>query len=146
MFSLCPPPGGYPSPRFFPRSLVPGPFKGVPQDGVLPVRSGQIRTPQPGQGRVPPSPRQNSRANTCYATGGMPLAFTQEDFLFLFGFPIFLFSLLVCMIYCELKICWKVRHIVLGYMNTTDTDFVCLSFSNVFLPPGVIMLKLERFF
>ena len=25
--------------------------------------------------------RQNSRANTCYAAGGMPLAFTQEDFL-----------------------------------------------------------------
>ena len=24
--SVCPLPGGYPSPRFFPRSLVPGPF------------------------------------------------------------------------------------------------------------------------
>ena len=26
-------PGGYPSPRFFPRSLVPGPFQGIPSPG-----------------------------------------------------------------------------------------------------------------
>ena len=37
--------GGYPSPRFFPRSLVPGPFLGVHQDGV-----------PPSQGWVPPQP------------------------------------------------------------------------------------------
>ena len=29
----------------------------------------------------PPTMRQNSRASTCYPAGGMPLAFTQEDFL-----------------------------------------------------------------
>ena len=30
---------------------------------------------------VPPVRRQSSRVNTCYAAGGMPLAFTQEEFL-----------------------------------------------------------------
>ena len=41
----------------------------------------------PGQvwmvGRYPPPTpiRQSSIASTCYPTGGMPLAFTQEDFL-----------------------------------------------------------------
>ena len=32
-------------------------------------------------GTPPPIRRQNSRVSTCYAAGGMPLAFTQEDFL-----------------------------------------------------------------
>ena len=60
--------------------------------GYPPARSGW-GTPPPGQVRtgVPPlarsgwstfpAPRQNSRASTCYAAGGMPLAFTQEDSL-----------------------------------------------------------------
>ena len=30
---------------------------------------------------VPPPMRQSSIASTCYAAGGVPLAFTQEDFL-----------------------------------------------------------------
>ena len=39
-----------------------------------------------GGGTTPPPPpppirRQSSRVSTCYAVGGMPLAFTQEDFL-----------------------------------------------------------------
>ena len=34
----------------------------------------------------PPPPRQTSTACTCYAAGGVPLAFTQEDFLVLFNF------------------------------------------------------------
>ena len=38
----------------------------------------------------PPSRRQSSIASTCYAAGGMPLAFTQEDFL--------VFS--ICFMYC----------------------------------------------
>ena len=29
----------------------------------------------------PPTIRQHSIASTCYPAGGMPLAFTQEDFL-----------------------------------------------------------------
>ena len=38
--------------------------------------------PPPSQDwRVPPPLRQNSRASTCYAAGGMPLAVTQEDYL-----------------------------------------------------------------
>ena len=32
-------------------------------------------------GIPPPSAPQNRRASTCYATGGTPLAVTQEDFL-----------------------------------------------------------------
>ena len=40
----------------------------------------------PHQGQVPGqdwggTPNWNSIACTCYAAGGMPLAFTQEDFL-----------------------------------------------------------------
>ena len=40
--------------------------------------------PQPGLDGVPPNQvwiRQSSIASTCYAAGGVPLAFTQEDFL-----------------------------------------------------------------
>ena len=44
----------------------------------LPHRPGQI----PGRGGG--TPYWNSIAGTCYAAGGMPLAFTQEDFLIFF--------------------------------------------------------------
>ena len=66
--------------------------------GSPPARSGWwggtqgTGTPRPGLdgGGIPGvSPtRQSSIANTCCAAGGMPLAFTQEDFLVLihFGF------------------------------------------------------------
>ena len=37
--------------------------------------------PCPGLDRVPPIRRQSSLASTCYVEGGMPLTFTQEDFL-----------------------------------------------------------------
>ena len=46
-----------------PRAGVPCPLAGgTPQQGILP-------------------PNRSSIACTCYAVGGMPLAFTQEDFL-----------------------------------------------------------------
>ena len=112
-------PGGgrVPSHRFFPRSLVPGPFWEVPQLQVLsqvlsggypspgwgggnmnrfspaPSRSGWgLGTPRPVQDAIPPvqvrmgyrrPPGQNSRASICYAACGMPLEFTQDDFLVL---------------------------------------------------------------
>ena len=75
MFSLCPPlrVGGYP----LPRSRWGGgtPFSG-PGGGYPPRRSG--RGTPPGKGYPPPG---SSIACTCYAAGGMPFAFTQEDFL-----------------------------------------------------------------
>ena len=100
-------PGGTPVPGSFPghwsqvtgpRSFlgVPHPDQGVPQswqDGVPPLARSRWGTPPtsqvrmgylcPGQdlGPPPPPPEQNNRASTCYATGGMPLAFTQEDCL-----------------------------------------------------------------
>ena len=49
---------------------VPPPWPGL--DGVPPTRDWM---------GTPPSTRQSSTASTCYAAGGMPLAFTQEDFL-----------------------------------------------------------------
>ena len=74
--------GGYP----FPRSRgTPPPGKGVPPawEGVPPPGKG---VPPAWEG-VPPDPRGipylNSIACTCYAAGGVPLAFTQEDFLFI---------------------------------------------------------------
>ena len=69
------------------------------QDTPPPTRSGWGPPPDLGQGTpprnwdgVPPGPgtgtrphqvwiRQSSTASTCYAAGGVPLAFTQEDFL-----------------------------------------------------------------
>ena len=41
--------------------------------------------PRPGldDRGTPPPIRQSSIASTCYAAGGVPLAFTQEDFLVL---------------------------------------------------------------
>ena len=48
MFSVWPPPGAYPSPMSFPRSLVPGPFWGwwVPQSQVLSKVSGPRAFPE----------------------------------------------------------------------------------------------------
>ena len=56
-------------------------------DGVPPVQDwmGYV---QDWMGYPTPRPvrRQSSIANTCYAAGGMPLAFTQEDFLVVWPF------------------------------------------------------------
>ena len=49
-------------------------------DGGTPPHQDLARVP-PGMGYPPPPTRQSSIASTCYAAGGMPLAFTQEDFL-----------------------------------------------------------------
>ena len=47
-----------------------------------PLASTGWGTPWPALDGVPPPPiRQSSIANTCYVAGGMPLAFTQENFL-----------------------------------------------------------------
>ena len=85
--------------RSLPRVRVPlSEVGGVPQAqvrGILGYKlPGQDRmdTPQPGQdgvsslartgwGTTPPLPGQNSRS-TCYAAGGMPLEFRQEDYCF----------------------------------------------------------------
>ena len=96
--------GVYPSHRFFNWSLVPDPFQGVPQSqgGYPSPRQGYPSPrlwstfspsqgyPKPGQDWVnpwpgqdwstPPPPRQNNRANTCYAAGSTPLAFMEEVF------------------------------------------------------------------
>ena len=69
-------PGGYPSPRFFPRSLVPGPFGGYPSPRFFPrsllggtpvIAMGYpiLGYPQPGQDGVPPS----SQVRMGYASG-----------------------------------------------------------------------------
>ena len=91
--------GGTPSPSYN-TSKGPMPFRrggtlGYPNPGmdpgVPPATSGW------GGGRVPqdrvhPSPQLgyspglDNRRSTCYAVGGMPLAFTQEDFLVSFDF------------------------------------------------------------
>ena len=80
--------------------LADGGYPGTPPallglDGVSPVLTWDGGTPHPGLDGVPPGPdlqdwmgypppparRQSSIASTSYAAGGMPLAFTQEDFL-----------------------------------------------------------------
>ena len=86
--------GGTPVPGSFPGPFwggYPSPGRGVPQSwpgGYLSTgyspgqdRTGVPLSPPPGQVRMGYPPGQNSRASTYYAAGGMPLAFTQEDFL-----------------------------------------------------------------
>ena len=60
----------------------------LPHPGQIPGRGGQGRVP-PHPGQIPGwgvggTPYWNSIACACYAAGGMPLAFTHEDFLVLF--------------------------------------------------------------
>ena len=57
--------GGYPT-------LLMG---GTPQSKI------EWGTPHPGLDGYPPIRRQIIKASICYAAGGLPLAFTQEDFL-----------------------------------------------------------------
>ena len=71
--------GGYPCNRLA-RSGWWGVPRGTP--GYPPTIMTGWGVPPPWLDGVPPPPiRQNSTASTCYAAGGMPLAFTQEDFL-----------------------------------------------------------------
>ena len=89
-----------------------GGYLGYPQTrsgwGIPPTRSGWGKPPGPGMGspanlgwdnppqtwdRVPPP---DLGWGTCYAAGGMPLAFTQEDFLVNISFQkVFFFSFLL---------------------------------------------------
>ena len=82
---------------------TPPPWDGVPPTnlgwGTPPPSRPGWGTPPPWDGVPPtlgwgtPSPtRQSSIASTCYAAGGMPLAFTQEDFLVFCFCSLFHFS------------------------------------------------------
>ena len=70
------------------RGLPPSGWWGVPTsglDGSIPHRDWmEYPTHQDWMGTPSPAPirRQSSRASTCYAAGGMPLAFKQENFSF----------------------------------------------------------------
>ena len=77
--------------------VTPGPGMGYPLDlgWGTPLDLGPSTPPDLGPGTpqtwdwVPPPPdqvwiRQSSTASTCYAAGGVPLAFTQGDFLVCF--------------------------------------------------------------
>ena len=68
--------GGYPIPGW---GGTPSQVRGTPS-----LFGGTWGTPEPGLNGVPPNQvliRQSSISSTCYATGSVPLAFTQEDFL-----------------------------------------------------------------
>ena len=80
---------GYPHPGI---GYTPGPGMGYPPDlgwgtprtwdGVPPApQTWDGVPPQTWDGLALPPTRQISIASTCYMAGGMPLAFTQEDFL-----------------------------------------------------------------
>ena len=92
--SVCPHFGGGGTPSQWGRGLPPSfptqggtPSQVRPEVGVPPskvkrgVPSGQDREgyPHPSSGRKG-TPNRNSTACTCYAVGGLTLAFTQEDF------------------------------------------------------------------
>ena len=95
--------GGYPSPRFFPRSLVLGTFwevpqscpgglcqswpRGVPQNMGTPLARTGLGYPPPartGLGSPPPPPPETEQQSEHFLRGCMPLAFTQENFLVLY--------------------------------------------------------------
>ena len=88
-------PGEYPisGPRGVTQVLPPSQtWDGVPHqtwDGVPPWTWDWVPPQDLGQGALPFGPgmgyppRQISIGSTCYTAGGMPLAFTQEDFLVL---------------------------------------------------------------
>ena len=114
---------GYTSPGFFPRSFRGG-AGGLPQSQVLSIWGGtpvlarrstpvQVKMgyPQPGQDGVPtlvrmgyppartgvpPPPGQYIRASTCYAAGGMPLAFMQDCLVFNMNIEDFLYPTRWC--------------------------------------------------
>ena len=73
MFSLCPPLRGC-----TPSQVRTGGYPIQDQGGGTPSRTRWGTPIRTGWGTPPPVRRQIS---TCYAAGGMPLAFTQEDFL-----------------------------------------------------------------
>ena len=96
-YPILSPGGGVPHPVDW-GYPIPGPGGGYPiQLTVPPVqdwmryplsRTGWGTPPCPRLDGVPPPPvrRQSSIASsTCYVAGGMPLAFTQEDFLMICG-------------------------------------------------------------
>ena len=96
--------GGYPLSRFRWGDPFPGPGLGDPlprsRQGRYPFPGPDRGYPHPGRGYptwegVPPpiqvrsqyggsTPYRSSIACTCYAAGGVPLAFTQEDFLVIY--------------------------------------------------------------
>ena len=116
MFSLCPPfGGGTPSQVWVGGTLarsgwwgdtpsqvwVGGTQPGL-DGGGYPGQVWMVGVPQPGldgggyPGYPPPPIRQSSIVSTCYAAGGMPLAFTQEDFLVVFSPATFESDQIVC--------------------------------------------------
>ena len=76
--------GGYPIPGLggYPISGLGRGYPGYPHTEVWMVGGtpSQVWIVGGAQGTPPPM-RQSSIASTCYAAGGVPLAFTQEDFL-----------------------------------------------------------------
>ena len=89
-------PGGYPYPDL--RWGTPPPHLDLGW-GTRPTQTwdGVPPLPRPGTGYpptwdgAPPLITHSSIATTCYVAGGVPLAFTQEDFLVLFYFIFFFF-------------------------------------------------------
>ena len=84
--------GGTPSQSRWGR-YPPPPSRSGPRSGwegsLEESRTGWGIPPCPGLDGTPPPPvgRQSSIARTCYAAGGMPLVFTQEDIFVLQCFP-----------------------------------------------------------
>ena len=87
--TLLPPPGsgiGYPPQTWDGVPPRPGTGYHPPGPGTPPQELGPGTPPDLGPG-IPPDQvwiRQSSTASSCYAAGGEPLAFTQEDFLVYF--------------------------------------------------------------
>ena len=70
--------GGKKVPTFLARGYLP--WVGYPLSGWMEYPLARVGTPHLSQG-IHLRGRQSSTASTCYVADGMPLAFTQEDFL-----------------------------------------------------------------
>ena len=131
-------PGGYPIPGLAGGGTAPDLGRGTPP------RPGMGYPPGPGTGYppwawdgVPPPPRHGTGyppppptwdiASTCYVAGGMPLAFTQEDFL-------------VCSVLKHFAICYSMHSglVHLELLITSDIEgFSLLWYHYKFYKKGI---------
>ena len=113
---------------------------GVPISGRYPFSQGKY--PQPG--RFPPTSTArvgtSTTASTCYAAGGMPLAFTQEDFLVVFIDQRYLCCEATCysLSYCKDFIFGLTKKVSVKYFRTRCSTVIQCATTVLHKPRGEV--------